>query len=357
MTKTLAHPVRNPMPPLSPEERAELKDSIIRNGQLVDILQSAGPYRPGATIDGFNREEIIRELGLTPKIATIPIADEAEFRSAQIIANLHRRQLSILDRARLGQELIPLEQEAARKRQLAGLPALDGGRSTVLAGAKVGLPRNIIEAVKMVDESGNQEIIDRMNSGELRPNAAVRLVKQSMGIDAKTTLANRVANRMSEKLPKGKFGAIVVAPTLRTQIGRHEKGRFLPKDLEVIDVGNLASAKGIVALITTPMWLNESYRVMDTWLGPDQVFSVMTWALNDTTQNILAERCRFILLGSKGRPPAPTKKSDLIIESRSRATLPTELLALMDEWTSEAGLTMFADAKRSGWDVFNPEID
>ena len=69
------------------------------------------------------------------------------------------------------------------------LPTLDKGKSSDLAAASVGMSGEQYRRIKVVMDSGNQEIIDKMNSGELSVRAAYMAVKgkkvETKQLDAK----------------------------------------------------------------------------------------------------------------------------------------------------------------------------
>jgi ParB-like chromosome segregation protein Spo0J len=77
------------MPRLSPEEYADLEQSIELDGVLVPIIVSPG----GEIIDGHHRAEIARRLGLhCPEV--VKHGDPAELRTFAYSLNLNRRHLS-----------------------------------------------------------------------------------------------------------------------------------------------------------------------------------------------------------------------------------------------------------------------
>lgn len=86
----MIQPRFQPLPPLSDEERAALKDNIATHGQQVPILRD----EHGNVIDGHNREQICLELGLEPKYETrYGLTDDEKWELAESL-NAVRRQLT-----------------------------------------------------------------------------------------------------------------------------------------------------------------------------------------------------------------------------------------------------------------------
>jgi ParB-like chromosome segregation protein Spo0J len=85
-------PFADLLPPLSPDERAELLENIKQNGIKYPILVDEA----GNVIDGHHRLVIARELGLSPRevpIETHRGLGEFKKREMALTLNTHRRQL------------------------------------------------------------------------------------------------------------------------------------------------------------------------------------------------------------------------------------------------------------------------
>ena len=109
-----------PLPDLSPEEYAALRDDIRANGQQVAILVD----EQGNILDGHHRKRICLELGLTPRYEVrAGLSDEAKWETALRLNN-NRRQLAPAQK----REMIRAEltrDKARSDKQIAGLLGVD----------------------------------------------------------------------------------------------------------------------------------------------------------------------------------------------------------------------------------------
>src|SRR5262245_49830064 len=99
------------LPPLSTEEREALEADIRKRGVLVPVEKD----EDGNTLDGHNREEIARELGIDCRTVVRRFKTEQEKREHVIKINLARRQL---DAVRWGQAFgLLLEERGVKAEQ------------------------------------------------------------------------------------------------------------------------------------------------------------------------------------------------------------------------------------------------
>jgi len=132
------------LPPLPPQEYAQLRDSIRERGVLQPLLITADHV----LIDGHERWKSIQELGLTKyPLRVVGNLSDAERKELAIRLNVERRHLSRAERQRL-LEMILTEAPAKSTRDVADL--LKIGKSTVsrtrqkvMAGVPNGTPGRI----------------------------------------------------------------------------------------------------------------------------------------------------------------------------------------------------------------------
>jgi N6-adenosine-specific RNA methylase IME4/ParB-like chromosome segregation protein Spo0J len=353
----------NPLPDLSEHDREALKKSLAEIGQQYPIIKSAGPMMKGKIVDGFHREAILKELGIKPKYVLEKFTTMAAFRLRQIDLNVARRQLTIPQRAALAMAREPWERELAAQRMRAGgkgaassgQGSAASGRASVLAASAVGLKKSTYEHAKFVLEKAPAEIKRRFERGEITADRAYREAKRATGSDARTVLARRVIQRMGE-LPGGKYSALVIAPPWRSQPMKFEKGRLISTELATLDINAIAARDAIVALWTTNLWLPEAYTVLDAWGA--RAFAVVTWVLDDAVATeTLRDRTKHAILATFGKPPAATRKSNVIMGGTG-LRLTGEIFEIIESLApGSSRLAMFCETGRAGWKVWSPEVE
>ncbi len=347
----------NPMPDLSSEEYASLEASIAESGMLYPIIKSAGPFAPGATVDGHNREKIAKKLGIAAPTTTKPFANEAEFRVAQIDANIARRQLTVPNRIMLAIVREKFERVLAAQRKAEGhkmtakalrargedaktestYASREAARATTLAAEAAGLKRNTYEHGKFVIEKAPAEIREQFVAGTLSVNRAYKETKHALGLDATATLAKSASNRWGA-VPRGKFGAILLTPAWRENAKRFEAGRVVPAELAAIDLPAMLSVPGIVAISVPSPWIAEIANLV---LG--------SWKLRPVTIAIVRGRAvDAYLVAALGKvAPIPTA----VFESHA------QMLKFLDGLSPDApGLAMFGEIDRAGWTAWDPTV-
>lgn len=109
-TDLTEHPIAALMPAMTDEEYGALRDDIRANGLLAPIT-----LYDGQVLDGRHRLRACLELGIEPRYEDFAGDDPLSF---VVATNVHRRHLSAAQRAALAVELLPMLEEAARRRQV-----------------------------------------------------------------------------------------------------------------------------------------------------------------------------------------------------------------------------------------------
>jgi N6-adenosine-specific RNA methylase IME4 len=356
----MANPQANPMPALAPDEREALKSSIAREGMTYPVLVSAGPALQGEIVDGFNRRSIWLELG--KKEADLPRVSkrfntEAEFRIAQIDLNLKRRQLTVPQRILLAMAREPWERKLAKTRMADGAVAKSPQgdkstpqRATALAAQAVGLKRDTYEHGKFVLEQAPKEIREQFIAGGLSVDRAFKDTRRALGLDARTVVHTSVTKRFG-KMPTGSYGAIVVSPPWRLQSRTFEPGRVLPAELGALNIRGMAGKDAIVALVAPARWLREALELVTaSWSG--SIVTVLAHLRKSAIAGIpVAERAEFVIVAALGKPVLPKLNRDNVLETEA------QLFGLMDELVpNRAGILLFGNVSRTGWDSWSPAI-
>jgi len=154
------------MPRLTPDEYADLEQSIRMDGVLVPIIVSSG----GEIIDGHHRAEIARRLGV-PCSEVVKQGDATELRTFAYSLNLNRRHLSREQR----RDLI-----AQSLRQDPQLADREHARRTGVSPTTVGTVRERLEdrgdvsnLDTRIDSLGRQQPASKPSSAETETYPAV----------------------------------------------------------------------------------------------------------------------------------------------------------------------------------------
>lgn len=339
-------PKSNPLPPLSTSEYEALRESIKRDGFLYPVIQSAGPAMMGEIVDGFNRLRIGQELGLEVPRTSRLFASEAEFRLAQIDANLQRRQLTVPQRVILGMAREPWEKRLAKQRQgVAGEQPGSVKRATSATAEAVGLKRDTYEHGKFVVEKAPAEIRKQFLAGGMSVDRAYRETRRAIGLDSQTVLASATAKRWG-KLPAGTYGAIVITPPWRVGAKGYEPGRVMPAELASLDVHKLAAKDAIVVLVTPARWVREAIELVAGW--GLRVATVVVRLHGRATS--ATDRAEFAIVGTTG-------KASLALAGENVIETDTQLYALLDAAVPDAeGIRLFGELHRAGWAAWAPTI-
>lgn len=181
------HPAARIFPLMSAQEFAGLKSDIQAHGLHEPILRDV----TGAVIDGRNRLRACEELGIEPTFRTF----EGESVVEMVMSlNLHRRHLDESQRAMIGAKAKPLfEAEAAFRRRAtqnndaakavtANLRELDQPRHESTAAAQAARSVNVsprsVESAATVLKKGTPELVERVESGEIKVSTAAEVAKQ-----------------------------------------------------------------------------------------------------------------------------------------------------------------------------------
>lgn len=112
---------KNMIAPLSKAERISVVESIQRDGVLIPIMVSTKPSR-GRIIDGFNRWEICRELGMSCPVTFREFESVKDEDVTALSLNVQRRQLDDLSAGLLNMRLLEVHGITGRgKRSISGL--------------------------------------------------------------------------------------------------------------------------------------------------------------------------------------------------------------------------------------------
>lgn len=209
---------RNLIPPLSREERDGLEESIVKEGcrdPLVVWLEE------GVLVDGHNRHEICRKHGIQFETREQSFASRDDATVWVIKNQLHRRNLSEIDRIRLAEQMAPLLEAKAKANLSAGggdrkSPCQNSDKAVevpidtkkVLAKA-AGVSHDTYLKGRKILQGGAGKLVDAVRDGEVSINAASALLElpkeqqEKVVADGKDTVKQAVkaihANRTAKQ--------------------------------------------------------------------------------------------------------------------------------------------------------------
>lgn len=169
------------IPPLQADERQQLENNLARDGCLQPLIV----WRNGKDVllDGHNRLDICRKLGLSFKTAPVEVIDRDDAKIWIIRNQFGRRNLALFTRAELVLRLEPLLAAKARERMMAGKsdPMQNSAQGTTREElAKIaGMSHDTIAKAKAVSEKASETVKAKLRSGETSINAAYKKLKKS----------------------------------------------------------------------------------------------------------------------------------------------------------------------------------
>ncbi len=231
------------LPPLPPQEYAQLRDSIRERGVLQPILITADHV----LIDGHERWKAIQELGLTKyPLRVVGNLGDAERKELAIRLNVERRHLSRAERQRL-LEMILKEAPTKSTRHVADL--LKIGNATVsrartkLAGVSNGTPETI-----------------KGRDGKTYHYPATSVENPSVA-----RIAGQILNELGEDAPEG-GASLRTLNKKRFELERDElldrTSPSLPRDFKLYHrdfrkLGNLIAPGSVRLVVSDPPWHKE----------------------------------------------------------------------------------------------------
>jgi ParB-like chromosome segregation protein Spo0J len=171
------------LPKITDDEYITLKKSIRENGQMFAIIVSD----KNVILDGHNRAKACEELGIEVDFDVRHFDDEPTEREFVIIANLHRRHLTLEQRGFLGVQLMKIEEELARKRMgqkgvKEGEVAPIGdsfGKSVEKVAEIVKVSPRTLQRAKVVESEGTPELKQEVMEGKKSVAAACNEIKRT----------------------------------------------------------------------------------------------------------------------------------------------------------------------------------
>ena len=198
------HPIANIFPMMSADEFAGLKGDIEKNGVKDSIV-----FWKDELIDGRNRLAAMIELGIDWNAYSAELEEDVDPVGYVISHNLHRRHLDVSQRAMVAGRLRDMFDGEAKERMKrkpadSAVEKLPQQKSRDAAGDALNVSGKSVDAATKVLKSGNEELIAKVESGEVSVSKAAAIVtgKVAKPKKAKPDDANDEPSD-EQQLPKG----------------------------------------------------------------------------------------------------------------------------------------------------------
>jgi len=341
-----------------------LKKDILEQGLQQTII-----LYEGKILDGRNRFKACKELGLEPRFEVYNGDKPLQY---VISGNLHRRHLTDSQKAVIAQEVMPILEEEARKRQLRTsenrtlvvekVPQQNkyDNKSSVQASKIFQVNERYIRQVKKLKEDGREDIIEQLKSGTKNLSE----VKKEDRLEKIEKQREEIKKEVIEK-PTGLFNVVVIDPPWNYQEDKlydPEGFRGLvdypTMSIEEIKNINLPIEEDcVIWLWTTNTHIFDCKNILNNW--GFEVKTILTWnKVNIGMGRWLRSQTEHCILAIKGKPFFNnTKWSTLITETRTTHSKKPDLFyKMVDEICEGRKLDYFARNKRDGWVVYGDEI-
>jgi ParB-like chromosome segregation protein Spo0J len=172
------------IPPLSEEELDQLEENVVKEGIRDPLVTWPQPDGREMLIDGHNRFDISRRYNGIPFNVVRKDFPDREAAKAWIIRNqFGRRNLSLYDRSVLALKLKPLIAEKAKENQVASGGAVPQKSAKPIDTreelAKIaGVSHDTIHKVETIQNSGNENLIAQIKSGEMSINQGFNEIRE-----------------------------------------------------------------------------------------------------------------------------------------------------------------------------------
>jgi hypothetical protein len=187
------HPAAELFPMLDEEALTALENDIKLDGQLQPII-----LWNGMIVDGRNRYAACIRAGIKPKTKDITFASEAKCISYIISTNIHRRHLTVDQRADIADELAKLRPgDNQHTREVASKEATSPVMTQGEAAKAMGVSRATVQRIHSVKESA-PDLAVKVKSGEMKVGKAASLARERSRPAPPVTDPNRADDAVAD---------------------------------------------------------------------------------------------------------------------------------------------------------------
>lgn len=240
--KYKSHPIADRLPEMTEDEFSVLKDSISRDGLLHPII-----LYDSKILDGRHRLRACEELRITPQFVQYSGTQPA---TLVFVNNVARRQLTIPQKLRLLDSLLPdIEAESRRRRDAGTLASMDAkGKTSAIAAKLIGVSpatverdRAIQRTIERLETSGRDDAADKVRQAaakSVRAGAKAAAAAEMM-LEAEPELLNRLRHVLSPQDIQAIENGTIPLST---------------EDLQLWTTADPEEAQGIKALVVAHRW-------------------------------------------------------------------------------------------------------
>jgi N6-adenosine-specific RNA methylase IME4 len=340
------HPLALMFPSLDGDAINALADDIKANG-----LQNAVIIHEGRILDGLQRYEACRRIGIRPMIQEFMTMGAAIVKAgplAYVISqNLHRRHLTTQQRADIAAKLTNLRDGSNRHEKKV---ALSNDRATTEP--EIEKPVTVKQAAEMLEVSEASVNRARKRAGKTKPKFA---------------MAQR--QRTAPRAPSGEFTLLYADPPWQYEAGCASPRNSIERQYATVSSDALCAMKvpcadNAVLFLWTPVpKMIEAANVMTAWGFEYRTGAV--WVKPSIGLGYyFRQQHELLLVGVHGkiRPPVVEGRASSVISApRGRHSekpgIVYELLEKMYPDLGEADrIELFARQKREGWSAWGNEL-
>lgn len=351
-------------------------DSLIQSIDEIGLLQPIGITKDNELIFGQRRVAACMLLGWEDIEAVVINIDDIV--RGEYDENCIRKDFTMSERAAIKLMIEPKLKEDAKERQEetqfhggagpAGPVGRDAGPAHLEGETRdkvaylLGVGRTKMKQEEVIMSSGNQDIIDKVDAGELSTEGAYNEIKK----EERAADIQQQRNDIEEgnlELPEGKFEVIVIDPPWPYDAKFDPKGRRSANPYPEMSLDELkeidlpASDDCVLWLWTTHKFLKDSFDLMNTWRFDYK--AILTWNKEKMGMgHWLRMQTEFCLLGIKGKPFWDnTTERDIITEPRRKhSQKPDSFYEMVNKICPGRKIDYFARDEREGYEVYGNEV-
>jgi N6-adenosine-specific RNA methylase IME4 len=362
------------IPPLRPEERAQLEANIAAEGVRDPLV-----VWDGVLLDGHNRYEIATRLGLPFAVVEREFATRDDAVLWVVNNQFGRRNLPVSARVELAMIIEPILAAKAKANQIerkgnqAGATRQNSDElfqpvsTKHVASSVAGVSHDTYHKAKTVLTTAPAPIVEAYRAGELSTNQAYQQVRREQKEAVRE--ARRDENRAKvAAVPDltvftgvAKFATIVIDPPWdwadegdQDQFGRArpDYGTMTIDELERLPVADLADVDCHLYLWITNRSLPKGFRLLEAW--GFRYVTALTWIKPSFGMgNYFRGQTEHVLFAVRGSQPLLRRDASTVFHAprgpQGHSSKPPEFLALVESCSPGPYVEMFARSARDGW--------